>query len=121
LEWKVYIDAEHRSDFTLSRGGWIADYIDPDVFLSIWITGNTNNNTLWSNATYDQLYLDSLKAPDNASRYEIYQKMDALLLEEMPVIPLYNYKKIYALSPKVKGWYPTLLDSHPYKYLDLEE
>jgi hypothetical protein len=25
------------------------------------------------------------------------------------------------LSPKVKGWYPTLLDSHPYKYLDLEE
>lgn len=121
LEWKVYIDAEHRSDFTLSRGGWIADYIDPDVFLSIWITGNTNNNTLWSNATYDQLYLDSLKAPNNASRYEIYQKMDALLLEEMPVIPLYNYKKIYALSPKVKGWYPTLLDSHPYKYLDLEE
>jgi len=120
-EWKVYLDAEHTQNFTLSRGGWIADYIDPDVFLSIWVTGNTNNNTLWSNAEYDRLYQKSLLAPDQATRYEIYQRMDEILLEEMPVIPLYNYKKIYALSPKVKGWYPTLLDNHPYKYVDLEE
>ena len=40
----------------------------------------------------------------------------------MPVIPIYYYKSVYALSPKVKGYWPTLLDNHhPYKYIYLED
>lgn len=52
--------------------------------------------------------------------YELYQKMDAILVDELPIIPIYYYTSNRALSPKVKGWYPTLLDNHPYKYVYLE-
>ncbi|MEI6051756.1 MAG: peptide ABC transporter substrate-binding protein, partial [Opitutaceae bacterium] len=61
-----------------------------------------------------------LTAKNDTERYEIYQKMDALLIEEMPVIPIYFYTKVHAVSPRLKGYYPTLLDNHPYKYLYLE-
>jgi oligopeptide transport system substrate-binding protein len=119
-EWKVYLDSQHTKNFMLQRAGWIADYVDPHVFLEIWVSGNGNNDTNWSNAAYDQLFQQALTAKTDAERYEIYQKMDAILVDEVPVIPIYHYTRVYAMSPKVKGHSPTLLDNHPYKYLWLE-
>ena len=120
-EWKVYRDALHGHNFTLGRAGWIADYVDPHVFLEIWVTGNGNNDGVFSSAEYDRLFRQALLAQTQAERYECYQKMDALLVEECPMLPIYHYTRVYALSPKVRGWYPTLLDNHPYKFLDLAE
>jgi oligopeptide transport system substrate-binding protein len=120
-EWKVYLTTQHEThDFTLQRAGWIADYVDPHVFLEIWTTGNGNNDTLWSNPEYDRLFQQALAAKNDTDRYEIYQKMDAILVDEVPVIPIYFYTRVHALSPRVKGYYPTLLDNHPYKYIYLE-
>jgi oligopeptide transport system substrate-binding protein len=120
-EWKVYLNTQHvTKDYTLQRAGWIADYVDPHVFLEIWTTGNGNNDTLWSNADYDRLFQAALTAKNDPERYEIYQKMDAILVDEMPVIPIYFYTKVHAVSPRVKGYHPTLLDNHPYKYIYLE-
>ncbi|MCF7687583.1 MAG: peptide ABC transporter substrate-binding protein [Cephaloticoccus sp.] len=120
-EWKVYLDMQHTENYMMQRGGWIADYVDPHVFLEIWETGNGNNNTLWSNVEYDRLLQAALAARNDADRYELYQQMDAILVDELPVIPIYYYTKVCALSPKVKGYYPTLLDNHPYKSIYIED
>jgi len=119
-EWKVFLDSQHTTNFTLQRSGWIADYVDPHTFLELWVGGNGNNDTNWKNADYDRLFQQSLAAKTTEERYEIYQKMDAILVDECPVIPIYHYTSVYALSPKVKGFYPTLLDNHPYKYIWIE-
>ena len=119
-EWKVYLDMQHSKNFSLARAGWIADYVDPHVFLEIWETGNGNNDTNWSNAEYDRLLQAALAAKNDAELYELYQKMDAILVDELPIIPIYYYTRVRALSPKVKGWHPTLLDNHPYKHVYLE-
>ena len=109
-----------RHHYQIARAGWIADYIDPHVFLEIWETGNGNNDTLWSNPEYDRLLHAALAAKDDRERYEIYQKMDAILVDECPILPIYYYTRIYALNPKVRGWWPTLIDDHPWKYVYLE-
>ncbi len=119
-EWKVYLDSMQTGHYQIARAGWIADYADPHVFLEIYGTGNGNNYTRWSNPEYDRLLDRALHAPDEAARYEIYQQMDAILVRECPVIPLFYYTKTYAISPKVQGWWPTLLDEHPYKYVYLK-
>lgn len=120
-EWKVYLDSQHEThNYTLQRAGWIADYVDPHVFLEIWESGNGNNDTLWSNADYDKLLHAALAAKSEPERYEIYQKMDAILVDECPIIPIYYYTRVHAVSPRVKGYYPTLLDNHPYKYIYME-
>jgi oligopeptide transport system substrate-binding protein len=43
-----------------------------------------------------------------------------LLAEEIPILPLYFYVQVSLRHPSVQGWYPTLLDHHPYKYVYLE-
>ncbi len=120
-EWKVYLDSTDNKNYDLQRGGWIADYVDPHVFLEIWTSGNLNNDTGWGHPEYDQLHDQALKAKTQDERYAIYQKMDAILADELPVIPIYYYTRPLAMSPKVKGLYPTLLDNHPYKYIWLEK
>ncbi len=120
-EWKVFLDMQRTGNYMMQRAGWIADYVDPHVFLEIWETDGGNNNTNWSNASYDRLLHAALAARTEAERFEIYQQMDAILVDELPVIPIYYYTKVAALSPKVKGYHPTLLDNHPYKYIYLEE
>jgi oligopeptide transport system substrate-binding protein len=118
-EWKVYLDLQHSKNFSVERGGWIADYVDPHVFLEIWETNNGNNDTNWSNAEYDRLLEASLAAKTREERYALYQQMDAILVDELPVLPIYYYTTVRALNPKVQGYYPTLLDIHPVKYMSI--
>jgi len=120
-EWKVYLDTTDARKFDLQRGGWIADYVDPHTFLEIWTSDNLNNDTGFKNAEYDRLFAEALAAPNEAARYAAYQKMDALLVDELPVIPIYHYTRVVAMNPRVQGVYPTLLDNHPYKYVWLRD
>jgi oligopeptide transport system substrate-binding protein len=120
-EWKVYLDSQHTHSFQMERAAWVADYPDPHVFLEIWETGNGNNDTLWSNAEYDRLLHSALSAKDDATRYEIYQRLDAILVDELPVIPIFYYTRPYLMSPKIRGYWPNPLDNHPFKDIYLED
>jgi oligopeptide transport system substrate-binding protein len=119
-EWKVYLDAQTTEDYQIARAGWIADYVDPNSFLDLWETGNGNNETNWSNPDYDRLLAASRAAKTDTERYAIYQKMDAILVDELPIIPIYYYTRVHLVNPKVKGFYPTLLDLHPWNSVDIE-
>jgi oligopeptide transport system substrate-binding protein len=119
-EWKVYLDSLSTHNFQLERFGWGADYVDPNSLLELWETGNGNNDTNWSNPEYDRLLAASRTAKTDTERYAIYQKMDAILVNELPIIPIYYYTWPHLVNPKVKGYYPTLLDLHPWNSVDIE-
>ncbi|MCH2155538.1 MAG: peptide ABC transporter substrate-binding protein [Opitutales bacterium] len=117
-EWKVYINSQQTLDYSVSRAGWIGDYMDPTTFLSMWTTGNGNNNTGWSNAEFDRLILeDAVAETDLERRLEILHRAETILLNEAPVAPIYWYTRKYLRDPRLKGFYPKLLDNRPYKYL----
>ena len=119
-EWKVYLDTVNKIKYDVARAGWIGDYNDPNTFLDMWLTGGGNNQTGWSNARYDQLIQEASQTSNPAARFEKFQKAEAILLDEMPVIPIYFYVSLTLVKPNVRGWYPNILDHHPYKYIHLE-
>ena len=112
-EWKVYLDSTTNQDYDVSWSAWIGDYVDPMTFMDQLITDGGNNRTGWSNATYDQLLADVQSVRDPAERAEMFYEMERIIAEECPVIPLYFYTSVKAVSTEVKGWYGTLLDIHP--------
>jgi oligopeptide transport system substrate-binding protein len=120
-EWKVYLDSQHTLNYQLCRSAWIADYVDPNSFLDMWLTGGGNNDTGWSNAEYDRLIAQAARESNPERRIEIFQRAEALLLDELPLIPIYFYTRVGLRRPEVKGYYPNILDNHPYKYIYLEE
>jgi oligopeptide transport system substrate-binding protein len=54
-EWQSYLKSQQKLDYDVCRAGWVADYVDPNTFLDLWVTKGGNNNTGWSDALYDRL------------------------------------------------------------------
>jgi oligopeptide transport system substrate-binding protein len=120
-EWKVFQDSMNRLNYDVARYGWIADFMDPITFLSMWRTGDGNNNTGWSNPEYDQLLDQSAQTADPQKRLAILRQAEQLWLSEPAGIPIYWYTRFYLLDPSVKNWNALTLDNHNYKFIDLEE
>jgi oligopeptide transport system substrate-binding protein len=119
-EWKVYLDSQRTLSYQVCRASWIGDYVDPNTFLDMWLTGGGNNQTGWSNPEYDRLIAEAARTSDPRQRLEFFQQAEAILMDELPIIPIYYYTVTRARRPEVKGWYPTILDMHPFNYVYLE-
>ena len=119
-DWKVYLNREMIGDFQISRAGWIGDYEDPNTFLDLMRPNRGNNKTGWENTEYDSLVQKANTINNQAERYELLYKAEEILIENMPVIPLYTYVRAYQLSPDVKGFSPHILDHHHPKFIYLE-
>jgi oligopeptide transport system substrate-binding protein len=116
-EEKTVLADRQAGDYEIVRSAWIADYADPASFLDIWRGDNGNNQTGWSNPAYDALLDGAAASADPPVRNRLRREAEQLLLDGAPIIPIYHYNHVYLIRPSVHGWYPTLLDHHPYKYV----
>lgn len=119
-EWKAYLSTREAGEFDLLRAAWFGDYDDPNTFLSLGESDNGNNHTQWSNAEYDALLQQAAHTQDPAARHLLFQRAEQILIEAMPVIPIYFYVTSRLIHPSVQGWYPSILDIHPYQAVDLQ-
>ncbi len=82
-----------QSKVNFFRGSWIADYPDAENYLSLFYTDNFcpkgPNYTHFSSKAFDALYLKAQKEVNDTLRYRHYRQMDALVMEEAPVVVLY--------------------------------
>ena len=118
-EWKVYLQTQSALDYDLSRSSWLADYNDPNTFLGMFLTGNGNNETGWSNLRYDELVAAATKEVDREKRFKIFAEAERLLVrEDVPISPLYFNVGIQIFDPnKIEGVEPNLLDQHSLRYV----
>lgn len=121
MEWKSLLKKLHSGDFQFGRGGWCADYPDPMTFLDVFDSKNEHNYGGYSNPEYDAL-LEAIKAEADAEkRRSLIAKAEALLNQDVPIVPIYFYTRSYLLSPYVRGFEPQYQDNHPLKYIHFEE
>ncbi len=118
-EWKVYLDSQQNLNFDICRSAWIGDYPNPETFLDLLISGGGNNNTGYANPAYDRLLADALATSDPTVRATLHQQMENLIVRDVPVIPLYFYKRVFLISPRVKNWVPNILDNRAWQHIDL--
>ena len=119
-EWKAYLSTREAGEFDILRAAWYGDYDDPNTFLSLGQSDNGNNHTGWKHPEYDRLIEAAALEADPAARKQLFQQAEAILIEELPVIPIYFYVTSRLIHPSVRGWYPSLLDNHPYQAITLE-
>jgi oligopeptide transport system substrate-binding protein len=120
-EWRVYLDTQNNMNYDVSRRGWIGDYVDPNSFLDMMITNGGNNKTGFSDARYDDLVLNI--APTKlyvGERFETYYEAETILMDDMPIIPLYTYQSRHFKHPSLKGLPENILDYYNWKYVYLE-
>src|SRR5262249_42398826 len=99
----------------------IGDYLDPNTFLDMFVTDGGNNQTGWSSKKYDQLIESACTEADPVKRMQLLRDAEAILMDEMPIVPIYYRVSRNMIRPYVKGFYPTLLDLHPLNAIWIDE
>ena len=120
MEQATLLAHRRTLDYQIMRGEWAADYLDPKTFFDVFRSDSNNNHTGWQNSNYDTLLFEADRTADPATRYALMQRAERILLNDAPIIPIYYYTSVRLVLPSVHGWYPTLLDRHPYKHVWLE-
>lgn len=119
-DFNVKLSRENAHDFDLSRGGWVGDYYDPMTMLDLFVTGGEQNYPSYSNPEFDALIKEAKNTGDQAVRMENMRKAEKILMEDMPIIPVYFYTQPYFVQENVKGVYKPLLQYPILTYAEVE-
>lgn len=120
-EWQVYLGSVGNMNYDVARRGWVGDYVDPNTYLDMYITDGGNNNTGFSNARYDEIMLDLAPIElEKEDRFELYTEAETILMENMPIIPIYIYQTKNLKNPDLKGAPSNIMDHYNWKYVYLE-
>ena len=119
-EFRVLLAQRRAGDFEgLMRASRIADFDDAAQFLDILRSGHPANGAGFSDTRFDTL-MDAAGYTDSPERRaDTLRAAEAILADQVPVIPLYHFVAKHAVAPRVTGWRDNLLDLHYSRYLDL--
>ncbi|WP_047985719.1 ABC transporter substrate-binding protein [Ornithinibacillus californiensis] len=108
-EWAPYLEKTMNGEHQMYMLGWSGTNGDPDYFLSSLLHGSnigTSNRSFYQNTEVDEL-LDAAKvAVDQEERASLYSDAQALISEDVPMVPLVHSRPVLATTSAVKNYVP---------------
>lgn len=108
---KQRVEDMQNGNFQLGLTRWGPDYADPMTYLGMWITGNSNNYGLWSNAEYDAIIDECTTGDlctDAEGRWARLYDAEKIVMDEAVIYPLYAQCNAEMVSSSVSG-----IEFHP--------
>lgn len=108
-----------NSQVLMFRKSWLADYADAENFLGLFYSGNFcpsgPNYTHFTNQEFDALFEKARSETNDSLRISLYRRMDSLVMDQAPVIPLFYDQVSHFVRKEISG-----LDTNPINMLDLK-
>lgn len=120
-EFKVYLETRSAKEFDIARAGWLGDYNDPNTFLAMWTSHSKYNHSGWNDERYDTLIAKAAAEPDPQARNAILAEAEELLMQQMPIIPIFHYNRAFLICPNVRNWHANVLGYRDYTQIYLDE
>jgi oligopeptide transport system substrate-binding protein len=103
LDADAYQQALTDGNYDLAFGGWSADYPDPrDWFGTLFTCDSAFNTFKYCNSSFDQLIARADVATRLADRLQLYAQAQTLLLQDVPVAPLFVRSHLVLVKPWVQ-------------------
>ena len=106
-EWATFLQDLHKRRFQMFVIGWGADYPDPENFLDILFhSESTNNWGAYSNREVDSLLEKARVEPDQVARFQQYNVIEQLIVDDAPWVPLWHStERKVLIKPQVKDYF----------------
>ena len=112
-------DAKANGKLDIFRASWVADYPDAENYLSLYYSKNFAPNgpnyTHFKNELFDTWFEQSFTETNTKKRELLYSKMDSLVMQKAPVVPLFYDEVVRFTRENVSG-----LGINPINLLDLK-
>ena len=121
IERKVYFDRLSKQDYQLAFCSWRADFQDPINFLEVFkYNTQSTNNTHWEDPEYIQLLDASSLEPSRELRLAMLKKCEGILMEAMPIFPIFQYSLLYLKDEQLQGVFLSSLGNLDFKWSILD-
>jgi len=108
-EWGTFYSDVRKGNFHLFSLAWVG-VADPDIYFQLFhsdsVPPNGDNRGLYRNPEIDRLLEAGRATVDPAQRKLIYGRVQKLLAEDLPYIPLWWWKNVVVQAPHVRGFVP---------------
>jgi peptide/nickel transport system substrate-binding protein len=103
----VWFDDTANGHFDLAIGAIVSTLLDPSDYFNAWYrTGGPQNYSFWDNKEFDGLLDQIDREVDPAKRVELVHKTEAIMEQQIPVLPV-AWERINDVSvSRLKGYYP---------------
>jgi oligopeptide transport system substrate-binding protein len=108
-ERSVYWDVLYTNDWEVARDGWTGDYDNPKTNMYLWMAYKQGPDTdvRWYDTPnakkYDELMRAADKETDTEKQLQIYMEAERVILDDMPVIPVWHGDETILVKPEVTG------------------
>jgi peptide/nickel transport system substrate-binding protein len=112
MQKALLLEKTSKQQALLFRGSWIADYPDPENYLTLFYSKNPSppNYTRYNNTAFDKLYEAAMLETNDEKRISLYQQMDNMVMSDAPIVPLWYDMAIHMVQPNLKGFSPNPLN-----------
>ncbi|MGZ4032801.1 MAG: ABC transporter substrate-binding protein [Tumebacillaceae bacterium] len=104
VPFKYRLAAQANQNYQISMALWGADYNDPLTFLNLFRTSAPFNDVKYSNPAYDSLLKQAESEADVHQRAQLLAQAEQLLVQDMPVGPLFFRHTSGLTQPYVKNF-----------------
>lgn len=101
MEWQVFLEERGNQNFEMARGAWCGDYNEASTFLDLVNSSSGYNDGKYNNAEVDALLAEAKTMEDPSANYT---RIEEILANEMPVIPIYHYAGNMMLNSEIRNW-----------------
>jgi peptide/nickel transport system substrate-binding protein len=113
-------EAKANGKTDMFRASWVADYPDAENYLSLYYSKNFAPNgpnyTHFKNKQFDLWYEQAFTETNTLKREKLYSKMDSLVMQESPIIPMFYDEVVRFTRKNVNG-----LGINPINLLELKQ
>ena len=100
-----YFEAGNRREMECYLASWYADYPDAQNFLSTLLMSKAPlNRSGYSNPQFDALCQKADAEPDTKKRAVLYAQANAVLMDDVGVLPLSSIPRLLLVRSNVLGW-----------------
>ena len=103
VEQQVKMERMRKGEYQLVRDGWLGDYIDPMTFIELFTSESTQNFSGWNNEEFDKFTRYAQSSINQEMRMKAMHQAEQIIMDHMPILPIYFYTKSYALKSRVGG------------------
>ncbi len=118
-EWATFLQDVSERKYQMFSLGWVADYPDPENFLDVLLHSESqSNHTNYSNPEVDRLLEEARTERDRTRRFEMYNQIEQMILDDAPWVWTWFSGEGYALiKPEVSDYFLLQMSIPKYRYV----
>ena len=108
-EWKVFLETRRNLDYDMAISAWAMDFMDSMNFFEQFLSDSPLNDSKYSRKDFDEVMSKAAYEMDRVKRTDYLHKAERMLMEDLPVAPMYFGLSIEMKTMRVKNIHMVLL------------